>query len=407
MNVFTALIKLLVLTIFCTAGQAYAQDSNVVSKILWERDFSCGDNLCCSPGAATFNEIDNTLLIVGTSFRLEEPFYRRVFTDGKFRLWEITQDGEMIANTVLKEVPQGIPAKITRAPLGITGLTLAEDGDVRAVGLFEGVNPAFLKANQAGANMSLKSISEKNLREDNILILKMANLPDNNFLLLGRDSSVNGLIIKVDSEGNRFWKKTYSTGRMSFFTDGVSLGNEGCFVVVGSSGDYCGKTLLGPSEVWVFLSDARGNILSEERFPGRYPQVCRLDSGDIVVLYDRSAQLEADYRIRAFSPGLKATWERQFPGKLPLDAFKIRAIPGHGFAIAGREGAASFVLYEYDEKGNKLSSISMEKKGVSPYTTSFVCTEDKAFIVLQVLPKNKEHRTFEMRVIAIELTKLK
>lgn len=404
MKLFITLIRtsLFILAVSYNTNLIYAQGNNKTTKILWKKVF-CDENLGCSPGAVAFDSTNNTLLIIGTSFHSEIPFHPKSLSEGKFRLCEINEDGNKVGDIVLKEAPKDNPMVILQAASSIKNLHISIDRNIHAIGQFDGLTQSFLTMNQKGGIVSIKYIPDKSPEEKYIKILRMVNLPNDSFLLLGRDEKGHSLIIKVDSEGNRIWKRTYDLAQTEVFTDGVSVGDKGDFLVTGFAMRLEGQSFWGPSDVWILKCDAKGDIISEELFPGRYPQVCRLNSGNFVVLYDKSTDMKtADYRIKAFDSNLTVLWEKEFPGNFPLDPFKIKATPHNGFVIAGHVGDNHLGVYEYNEKGEELSSISMEEN-FYPYTTSLVCAKEKAFVVLQVF--SKEHGTYEIEVIAIELNK--
>ena len=409
MKAFTTLIKLLLVsTVFCTAGQTYAKDSNAVSKILWERDFGCSNNLGCSLGTATFSKVNDKLLIAGTSFR------PKVYSEGKFWLWEIDQNGKRIKNTVLANAPKDRGAIMRLGAILISGVTVSSNRDVFVAGKFNGSTSSFMKMDRQGRRIFSRRLSKKSLkrkRSETIIILKMINLTDSNFLLIGKDNSDNALIMKVDSKGNRLWKRTYDLGRLDFFTDGVAVGNKGDFLVVGCSANFKGIASVEPSDIYVLRCDAQGKVLSEKVFAGNsfvreLPQVCQLNSGDFVVSYDKSIEMKTtDLRIKAFSPDLTVElWERQV-AKLESSPvlFKIAATPKGNFVVGSCVNITDIKLYEYDKEGNMVSSISADKVG-SVMNLDLACTEGKAFIVLESIDKSYRNM---IKVIAIELNQPK
>lgn len=411
MKVFMNIIKILslVLIIFWNTNHICAQDNNKTSRILWQRQFGCGENFSCSSGAIAFDQVNNNLLIMGTSFHTEN------YTGGKFWLWEIDKQGNRIINTVLKSAPGDLSGLIELASDIIKGLTVSKNEDIFAVGEFDGPYLSFMKMDRKGKIVFSKRIVEESLIDEReIDVLKMISLPDNKFLLIGREDD-DGLVIKIDSEGNILWKKTYDSGQeIDFFSDGVPVGNGGDFLITGNAADSGGSAFLTKlSNVWVLQFDAKGNIVTEKffsggSFPTKLPQLCQLDSENFVVTYDKSTEMiTTDHRIKAFSPNLKILWEKQIvkSEKAPPIYFKIMGIPEGGFIVADFINFSDLKVYEYDNEGNKLSSVSINNINfISDFNLAY--TEDKLFIV-SGSPSKRNDTITEVKVIALELNKLK
>ena len=410
MKVFMNSIKVmcLVLILLCKTNCLYAENNSAPAKVLWQRDFRGGNNLSYSPGAVTFNKANNRLLILGTSFR------QKTYSEGKFWLWEVDQKGEIIRNIVLKNAPEEFKSVITLGFILITDIAASRNGDIFAVGKFDDFKQSFMKIDREGRIIFSKTISERGLKES-LMIDKMIHLIDDSFLLVGWDgtgvSDSNGVVIKIDSEGNRLWKKTYDLGRADSFTDGVSVGSKGEFLVIGCSTELKRFFPVVPSDIYVLRCDAKGTVLSEEFSPGdssptAQPKVCQLDSGDFVVAYDKRVGMgTTDLRIKAFSPDLKKVlWEKEV-FKLEKAAFptpfNIMAVPG-GFIVSDSVGVGIFKVYEYDNEGNQLNSLSVDKAGWLG-NIHLAHTGDKAFVISGTLPKSKDNRISNIKVIATEL----
>lgn len=408
MKVSMTSIKVLffVLAMFLNRNCIYAEDTNRTLKVLWQRQFGGGSSLTCSLGAATFNKTDNRLFIVGTSFHPKDC------SKGEFWFWEVDQMGKMVKKMAFKQAPKDGDAIIELDSKLIKGLA-ASHGEIFAVARFDASTQSFMKMGRRRKIRFNKHIAGKDPKKQDILILKMIKLPDDNFLLVGRDFSGNGLIIKVDLKGNKVWERTYDSGRFEFFTDGAPVGDEGGFLVVGSAANY-EESSIGPSDIWILRCDQKGNIVTETFFPGnplplgKDPQVCQLDSGKFVLAYDKNLQTMAmatDLRIRAFSPDLKVLWEKQVleSKQGPPILFKIVAIPEGGFVVGNCVEYDDLRVYQYGEGGNKLGALCIDNM-IWLGNFSLACIEDKAFVVSQTLPKDGDE-TSKVRVTAIALSK--
>ena len=399
-------ILFLLLAILYNPNLGCSQDNDGALKILWQKSFGYGDDIGCCPGAAISDRARNTLLIMGTSYHAKKDLKEDL--GGKYWLWEIDQDGKRIRDIVLGAVPKSLgAARILFAHNLFRGLDISTDGKICGVGNFEGPAQSFVKMNREGRKMSSKFVSQKSLAENNVKVLKMIRASNDTFLLVGEGSSDEEIVMKVDSRGNRLWKKTYESGQFSRFVDGTSIKNGGDFLLVGYVADSGSYPVVGQSDVWILRCDAKGNMVTEKLFPGRKPEVCQLDSGNFVVAYDKSTKLNTvDWRVRAFTPNLKLLWEKQIIESRgsPLVAAKMKAVSGDSFVIAGCIGVQTRV-YQYDKAGNELGNISIRTWSLS---LNLACIDDKAFIVSQTPIGNRMHpRLRDVKVIAIELNKSK
>jgi len=408
MKTLTRSIKIfiLILSLFVNTSQIYAQDSNSVLKVLWQKEFSGGEGISCIPHEARIGTAGNSLFITGTSFR------PKTYTDGKFWLWEIGQnDGNEIRRNVLKETTKDRSSAIGIGAWVAKGLKVTNDGKIYTVGKFGDSTQSFLKTNRDGTSISVKSVYDSSLDEGDNTIWRMIDLPDGNFFLIGRDRNSKSLVIKVDAEGNRLWKRTYEAGKISLFTDCVPVGNKGDFVIVGWSSETGGERAIEElTDIRILKCNADGEKMSEVTFPGgspgghKSPQICQLDPGNFVVAYDKDATvMGTDYAIKVFNPSLEMLWEKPMAkseGRMPL-YFKIKAISGGGFVAAHCVNMYNIRVYKYDNDGNEIGKVFMDQiNGFGDF--SLECSEDKVFIVLPTIPENREYIT-KVKVIAIEL----
>lgn len=394
---------LLIFTVFFNANHIFAQDtSNKTLKILWQKEFNYGENIGCPPNVVSFNSTDNTLVLIGTSFKIPKDFLKGDW-DGKFWLWEIDQQGNKIRDILLKEAPKEFRSILIGSIGGnpvFEDLNISKNREIYAVGQFDSSNPSFMKADLEGKNVSFKLIYEKR----DILINKMIPLPDNSFLLLGSERG-QGLLTKIDSTGNILWDRTYNLKDSEIFTDGVAVGDKGDFLVAGISLElHQGPLTSETSNVWILRCDKEGNIITEELFPGvlgsgvgRIPAVFQLDSSNFVVFY--YDPINTEFKIKAFNLNLKLLWEKSIFKREPsqsMGSFKIKPIPKGGFIIAHCR-KNNLVINEYNENGDKVSNLEI-KDNIWKSNLGLVCTADKAFVVSQI-----DSKASAVKIIALEL----
>jgi len=374
---FALSIKIVVLILFGFANTNYvvAESNTQPLKVLWQKEYSVGDNITCAPHMATFCRKTNRIVVLGSSFLPVDPNFR-----GKVWLWEIAPDGTKIKEKVLKEG--------TRKECSAIGDLWPTRGlKIPAQGM------SLMQVDREGAEKKTKLIAEKNQGEDDILILKMANLPDDNILLIGKDAQGNGLIIKVNSQGDRLWKKTYKFGKNNIFTDGIPLGETGKFLIVGLSFFMGEDTDITTTthNICIIKCDAEGQILSQKMFTGgtlnpyAYPQVCRLDSGNFVVVYNKSETMKSDDRwFGIFTPTLELLKESQINKSVNTLVFSgIESISGGGFIVANWLEPSNLIIHQYNEEGNEVGNASVGETTVfGSFNVNIVCTDDKGFVVL-------------------------
>ncbi|MDD5134225.1 MAG: hypothetical protein PHP01_02285 [Phycisphaerae bacterium] len=411
MKVCIQTINMIILALFGFVNMNYvmAESSPPNLKILWQKEYSVTNNITYAPHLATFCGKTNRIVIVGSSFRPRDPNFI-----GKIWIWDVDQNGEITRETILKEASRKECSAIGDM-WPARGLEISENGDILMTGSFgkrPAKEPAIMQINSGKTEKKIKLIAEKNQEEDNILILKMANLINDNTLLIGKDAKGNGLIIKVDSQGNRLWKKMYKFGDNNIFTDSIPLKEKGEFVIVGLSffmGDE--KDVNGiKNNICMVKYNMQGQILSENVIdnggtlnPYAYPQVCRLDSGNFVVVYDKSTTMKAtDCWFEIFTPALEPLRKSQISKTVNTLAISgIRSIPKKGFLVADWLEFSGLTIHQYDEKGNEVGNVSVKDTTIfGSFNINIVCTANKGFIVVCTPFQGTITKT---KIIALEL----
>ncbi|MDD5134221.1 MAG: hypothetical protein PHP01_02265 [Phycisphaerae bacterium] len=383
----------------------YAQSGADANKILWQKEFDAGEGICSAPHDISISPDGNALYITGTSFR------PKVYSEGKFWLWKIDTNGRIIKKNVLTEADKNIASAsaigygswITR------GLNVSTDGKIFAAGKFKDKNQSFLQINNEGTNKYIKSIYDNNSSAGK-LIWRMISMPDGNFLLLGKNDSGNALIVKLSASGDKLWEKTYKLGKLSFFSDGVSVNANGDFTVVGWSSEYSGEiALTKTSNIWLLKCNSEGEKLLEITFPGgspsgyKSPQICFLESGVLIVIYDKGSTLTTtEYNIDAFNLELKKIWNKfvvTSENNLPI-YIRMKAFKG-GFAIAYSTNMYNIRIHRYDNEGEETQVVFLDKiNGFGEF--GFECTKQKAFIVMPTIPENRDYIT-KTNIIAVKI----
>lgn len=372
-----------------------------VDNVIWQKEFGAGNGLSFSPGASYWDAVDNKLLIMGTSFHPKD------YSKGKFKLWEIDLDGKMTKHVTLRDMPQNSKKYIQSASRVIKGFSVSNDRKMMAAVDYYGYEKALMKMDRKGGNLKIKSATETSLAIDEDFVFKRIGLQNDNSLLVGHDKFGNGLVIKIDSQGTMLWQRSYDRGNVEFFSDGISIGDQGEFIIVGGSVKPEGlMTIEEDSSIWVLKCDSQGKTLSDKVFFGhpfvkKYPQICQLSSGEIVIAYDKS---DPNYlTFKAISSDLEGIWEKNAfnEGGHNVFSFKIKEVPGKGFIVAFGIGSTGLGVHEYDNEGNLISEIAWEKV-VRGENFLLEVSTDKAFVILQTRAQS-EDRINKLKVIALGL----
>jgi hypothetical protein len=403
----------LIPAIFGCISQTCAEDGNTIPtmKILWQKEVTADANLDCSIGRVAFDKTNKKLLIAGTSFR------PKVYSEGKLWLLKVGTNGENIDRTLfLKDFNENSAAAATPEQWLISGLTISENNDVSLIGKFDDTSLSIMKMNQQGnVNKSVEIAGKNNSLKEGTIILNRIILPNDHFVLIGKNEDDNGVVIKISPEGTNLWEKTYKIGqgRVTLFSDGLSVGNDGDFIIVGCSANVSSKPrAFGQSDDFILQCDSQGNILKQEFFsagsgwPHKLPQTCRINGGNLLIVYDKDARFAAsDIVMRAYSSDLKLLWEKEVLKSESIVLFKLTPVNQNGFVLAANIASGDLMVYQYDEKGNQIAGIAIDKK-VYPIilNPSLTWAENNVFVVAKGFPQGEKGRELsKIKIIALEL----
>jgi len=397
MSIKVKIVIMLGALVFCGTGRADLQ-------VIWQKQFG-ERNISYSPGATILDNTNNHLMIMGTSYE------RPAFFQPKLRLWEIDANGNKLADIIIKDVPVYGSAIMLSSEI-VRDIAVSQSGDIIKIGEFNEIEQSLLKVDARGRPILSKAIVEDSGQRGHT-IMRMVPLADSTFILIGVHSSSNGLVMKYDSNCNKLWERTYDFGRgkVNTFRNGAQAGNQGEFAVVGCSTDIDKDWSVSQQNIVVLLCDAGGKVIKQEIFPGSslpndVPTICRLNSGNFIVSYDKIIDSRnSAFRLKCFDSSLTPLWEKESISTTQLSDgwLVIKSIPvtGGGFVVAGTVNVSDLQVFEYDPNGNIMDSVTVKGVVRSP-TIQVVCTADRAFIVMET--SNQEEVTkAEIKVIAIRL----
>ena len=336
--------------------------------------------------------------------------------DSKDKLWllEVDPNGGDIAKKIPIKGLSGTKISLTTASSFVSSITVSENNDVTLVGKFDSfaLPASITKISRVGnTNKAFKFPNQNNSEKEFSQVIGRTNFSSSNLLLIGKNKSS---ITNVNSEGVVLWERSYKIGQKygDWFSDGVVIGDKGDFVVVGCSADPAKPKSPYPDVMcddFIVRCNGQGDVAATDIFPGNpwpgeQPLVCQTGSGNFVVAFGKSMAM-SNINIRGYSPDLKLLWEKpviKSEGNKP-SSFKIAAIPNNGFVLATNVDFGNLRIYEYDEKGNQVTSFSMDRE-VWLGNIGLTCMDNKAIVIYQTRPNfGQGEELRRIKIVALEL----
>jgi len=158
---------------------------------------------------------------------------------------------------------------------------------------------------------------------------------DGGYALTGRIDH-DSCLIKLDDKGNIVWEKTYG-GNEDDYTYSIIQNKDDCYVLAGFT-DSKGE---GSRDVWVIKLDSQGNTLWDKTFGGRdndgaYSVIQTTDGGYMVIGYTTSKGAgKADVWVIKLDSQGNTIWDKTFGGRDNDGAYSIIQTSDGGYAVAG------------------------------------------------------------------------
>jgi hypothetical protein len=186
---------------------------------------------------------------------------------------------------------------------------------------------------------------------------------DEGFIVAGHQISLGTdnwdiLIMKLDAEGNLMWQKTY--GGSSFDDPAcVQETSDGGYVVAASTSSFSDD---GNMDAWILKLDSEGNIVWQKTYGGPNQEsahsIRQTSDGGYIVAAD-TASLDpgsSDAWVLKLDPEGNVVWQKAYGGKGSDWVWAVQQTNDGGYILAGGYG---FSQYDYDlwvlklgEKGN-------------------------------------------------------
>lgn len=317
----TLLKVFLLICFFLQRGNAYAELLKELPNTVWDYQFG-NDNLYHEYTAMAVSKKEDVIWIAGrsSSWPPNKP------DSWKLLIWAVDQQGKRIREIKLKSPIEGKRLEYPK----INDLKVLETGDIFMVVEMVGGLPSFSKIDTNGKFLFVKQLASI---KDIISIQKIVPTTDQNFFLIGQKLS-DAYVIKVTAEGNILWEKTIDREKTEIFFDGLSMVSGGV-VLVGNS--WTGDPFFaGPSDILLVNLDAQGKIVSETKFPGRYPSIARRPDNTYAIVYDKATSASQEIWFQAINADLKTLNNSHLVSiDRGIARFKIVPIGSGEFIIVG------------------------------------------------------------------------
>lgn len=328
--------------------------------------------------AATVASIDHNLWIAVSERKMIDTTSER-----KIVLFEVDDVGRLVR-------------EINLTDLGVNGYTvnsMIETSTNNLLALVE--QQHLLQISKSGDIIVYRKISrEKKL----IRFSEIIAVGDDTYLLTGIDSN-DAYLMKIDSQGNEIWSKSFERGAThEFFVDGMRVDSNRSILAGVSANVIDSFGVSGASRVWIMCIDDQGNMIGEVFYDGRFPSLCRRASGECSIVYDKGEATTQEIVAVGFSEDLKEQWSTiVFLGENSLTKFEIAPVPNGGFLVAGSEKFTPSI-FRIDNKGTVLWYYQEQKNMFNLFKD--LINFGNRFYMLSLVPtiENNETRRLFHRV---------
>jgi hypothetical protein len=365
--------------------------------VVWEKELGDDNNLSYVGHEAVCN--NGALQVVGYAFD------SKTRSSGKYWFWQLNSDGNVVSREDFHAVSNVRPSDITFGSWLTKGLKVDQSG-MYCSGKFGSKEHSFAKFGASDKKLLKKQIPidpNKKPGDSNHMseefVLKMADLSDNKFLLVGRDSQSNGFAAKVDSDGDVYWRKTFEKSKLSFIVDAIEIENNlillECFSDGGSKNNF-----YEGFNCRLIKCDPEGNILSEKSFtgggafPNKYPELHRVDSNSFLVGYDKQCDLtKREYCVAKFDSSINLLSEKTIIDKEVKIPFYTHILPvlSGGFIITYHDTLDKITIDKYSGSGDLSTSVSLDNTVVID-DFRIVGTGNKYFVIALSMPASPDNR---------------
>ena len=244
-----------------------------------------------------------------------------------------------------------------------------------------------LKLDSQGNKLWEKTYGGKNIDK----IFSLIPTTNHNYTVAGYTESkgagkADGWLLKLDSQGNKLWEKTYGGSNGDVFKSLIQT-TDGGYAVAG----YTYSCGAGHSDGWLLKLDSQGNKLWEKTYGGRMYDVVESliqtpDGGYMAAIRTGAASAgDADgWLLKLDSQGNKL-WEKTYGGNDWDSLTSLVYTLDDGYMIAGYTnsygaGHSDGWLLKLDSQGNKLWEKTFGGSERDSFS-SLISTSDAGFVL--------------------------
>jgi len=221
---------------------------------------------------------------------------------------------------------------------------------------------------------------------------------DGGFLVVG-EKAYDVYLLKIDGNGNRIWERTYGGDNYDLASCAV-LSPDGGFVVAGFTAPL--GTRSGDEDVYLLKVDSQGNKVWERTYEGSEQDFAESiarsqDGGFVIAGFTNSFGIgrgrEDVYLLKVDSQGNKV-WERTYGGSEQDFAESIVGTKDGGFVVAGWtssfQGYCDVYILRTDSQGMRTGEMAHGARGIEEKANCIIRSGDGAYVVAGVKGSNPD-----------------
>lgn len=380
---------------FVAANSLFASDT-----VLWRQEFTCDSNSTCKPVSMLVDDKNNELILFGMSSSSG--------TKESVLLLKVDSNGNVLHRRSL-----GLLSKYGTFKASLFGIktTIEPDtGDIVRLNIYD-VNSISLAVTDKNMQTQTNSVNFGRKPSETILLHDMISCSNGSIILVGQHSK-DGIIMKLNLDGNIVWEKIFNINQINILSSAVCAFDRNNFYVAGMSASMVGKMMLAePATISVLSYDGNGELQTEDSFegglapwPSSLPKIIRLSSGIVLVVYDKSKNGKAtELYARAYNPDLSLLWEKQLLQTKedgPPASFDICATSNDRFALACVVDYWDLRIFEYEADGTILQTLDLNREvGPGRVYVNYLVGE---IIVASATKLKENEKEAKIKVLAIK-----
>lgn len=224
--------------------------------------------------------------------------------------------------------------------------------------------PSLVIKVDSGGNKIWKKIFSQSEYYPYIAAIEETNGGD--YLLVGSeylwdDKGDEGFVSKIDKEGNILWKKNYGEKFSDFFNDIVKA-KEGGYILVGGASS---NLILYPYNLLILKIDENGNLIWKKYYSSFYGDegysIVEDDGYVIVGTTNNGGNYECDLLILKISESGEKIWHKSYKGFKKIYPIKIIKVSDGNYVVIGYTQDQNYENKGFISKFNKNGELIWTK----------------------------------------------